>query len=115
GMPRLVHSTWLDDDVQVSEVQRLLDATDLLMLPRQKTVLVTEDLGRYVEDEVDADGVETGNDLSAEIGAVMRAYWGGDSRNGGTIGFSNQIETWDPAQHSAATLALDRWKLEVRG
>jgi hypothetical protein len=92
-----------------------LDATDALLLPRQKTVLVTEDLGRYVEDEVDANGVETGNDQDAEIMAVVRAYWGGDHRNGGTIGFSGQIETWSEQQHRAAALAIERWKREVRG
>jgi melibiase-like protein len=115
GLPRLAHATWLDDDVEVTNVGTLLDVTDGLMLPRHKTVLVTEDLGRYVEDEVDADGVATGNDAGAEVRAVIRAYWGGDRRNGGTIGFSDQIETWGDEQHRAAALAIERWKREVRG
>jgi hypothetical protein len=113
GLPRLAHSTWLDDDVRVDNVGYLLDVTDALMLPRQKTVLVAEDLSRYAGEAGPA-GADAGQQPRSDIFNVIRAYWGGDHRNGGTIGFSSRLERWGPNQQRAAGRALETWKREIR-
>lgn len=100
GVARLAHSTWLDDDVDGDNVGHLLDAADFLMLPRQKTVLVTEDLADRGADQVP--------DLFAR-------YWGTERQNGGTLGLSSRIERWGGAEQRAAALAIETWKREVRG
>ena len=114
-MPRLVHSSWLDDSVAVENVGQLLDATDMLMLPRQKTVLVTEDLSRYERDAEDEQGASLGEAAVQEIRSLVRTYWGDDRNNGGTIGFSDRVELWGEQGKQAVREALATWKQRIRG
>jgi hypothetical protein len=106
GMPRLAHSSWLDDDVEAANVQSLLDASDALLLPRQKTVLVVEDLTTG----------EGGEPRSAdEIADLVARYAGADHQNGGAIGFSSRLELWSDEQQRAAGEAIQAWKQDLRG
>jgi alpha-galactosidase len=100
GLCSVAHSSWLDDDVDAENVRHLLDVTDGLLLPRQKTVLVTEQL--------------TGDDDPNQIADLIKRYSGGDAHNGGTIGFSCQLDTWSPAQARASAVALDKWRRSRR-
>lgn len=94
GVGTVADSTWLDDDVTAGNVGRLLDATDGLLLPRQKTVLITEELrGR-----------------AASVQSICQAYWGGERRNGGSLGFSSRLDRWGEPERSAAAWAIEAWK-----
>jgi alpha-galactosidase len=97
GMPRLVHGSWLDDDVKAETVGRLLDAADALLLPRQKVVLIKD-----LPDQT-------------ALGTVIAAYWGAKHRNGGVIGFSGRLDRWDTDQQHEASRLLQTWKQDVRG
>lgn len=98
GLNRHVHGHWLDDDVNAGNVGWLLDRTDSLMLPRQKIALVTEESPAG----------------STDVWTLVEAYWGGERRNGGAIGFSNRLEAWEAWQRRRAAAAVERWKREVR-
>jgi hypothetical protein len=113
GLPRLVHSTWLDDDISAEAVRPLLDSTDALLLPRQKTVLVTEDFADYAADP-DVTPAAPGDRRPETIGELLALYWGGERRNGGALGISNRAERWTPEQRRAISLALDFWRRAVR-
>lgn len=115
GVPRLYHGSWLDDDVGFNTVGHLLDATDLLLLPRQKIVLATEDLTRYEQDPDDEHGEDTATEAIDQMKRIIAAYWG--HGNGGTIGFSSRIDRWqsrDSQPWQAASAALATWKQTVR-
>lgn len=116
GLPRRYHGSWLDDDVGFNTVGHLLDATDLLLLPR-KVALVTEDLTRYERDPDDEHGEDTAAEAIDEIERIISAYWGRERRNGGTIGFSSRIDRWqsrDSQPWQAASAALATWKQTIR-
>ena len=80
----------LDDDVNQATVGRLLAATDALMLPRQKSVQVTEDLVRYEQD--------TEDEVVQQLLSAISAYWGGERRQLAAIGFSSRVGEWPPTQ-----------------
>jgi hypothetical protein len=101
GAMRYVNACWLDDDVRLGNVGWLLNATDAVMLPRQKTTLITEDL-----------------DELSDVASALRAYAGagdGGPGNGGAVGFSSRIGGWSDQQSRAVAEAVEGWKLGPRG
>jgi hypothetical protein len=126
GLPRLFHSSWLDDQVAAENVGPLLAATDALMLPRHKTVLVTENLLRFTEDPDTEHDEDTAGQAVARMRELISAYWGRSQRRLATFGFSTRIDDWQPPDPNpekfikvdqpwrAASAAIDEWKSTVR-